>query len=72
MHYPLFLPVSDYKRSDTSWFFIVTNLHTELKPQVKISHVINSLTLTLYAMFDEPWAIGKTCCFDQVRLKAQA
>jgi len=28
------LSVSDYKHLDTSLHFIITNLHTELKPQV--------------------------------------
>jgi len=44
------LSVSDYKHLDTSLCFIITNLHTELKPQVNDSHDMKSLALTmLYA-----------------------
>jgi len=34
--------VIDYKRLDTSLYFIITNFRMELKPQVKASHDINS------------------------------
>jgi len=54
-----FLPeVNDYKRLDTSLYFIITNFHKELnlKPQERPakadSHVMNFLTLTLYTTFD--------------------
>jgi len=44
------LSVSDYKHLDTSLYFAIINLHTELKPQVNASHEMNSLALTmLYA-----------------------
>jgi len=44
------LSVSDYKHLDTSLYFIITNFHTELKPQVNASHDENFLALTmLYA-----------------------
>jgi len=44
------LSVRDYKHLDTSLYFIITNLHTELKPQVNASHDMESLALTmLYA-----------------------
>jgi len=47
---PVFLSVSDCKHLDTSLYFIITNLHTELKPQVNASHDMNSLAFTmLYA-----------------------
>jgi len=36
------LSVSDYKRLDTSLYFIIAELHTELKPQVNVSHNMNS------------------------------
>ena len=41
------LSVSDYKHLDTSLCFIITNLHTELKPQVNASHEMKSLTFTM-------------------------
>ena len=44
------LSVSDYKHLDTSLYFIITNLHTELKLQENADHDMNSLTFTmLYA-----------------------
>jgi len=45
---PCFTLVSDYKRLDTMSYFIITNFHTELKPQENVSHDMNSLTFTLY------------------------
>ena len=46
----LVLSVSGYKHLDTTLYFIITNLHTELKPQVNASHDMNSLAFTmLYA-----------------------
>jgi len=51
--YSLFLlAVGDYKRLDTSLYFITTNFHTELKPQVKVSHDTNSPAFTLCTTFD--------------------
>jgi len=41
------LLVSDYKHLDTSLYFIITNLHTELKPQVNASRDMNSLAFTM-------------------------
>ena len=38
--------VSDYKRLDTSLYFLTTNFHTEIKRQVNISHDMNPLKLT--------------------------
>jgi len=43
----LFLLVSDYRHLDTSLYFIITNLHTELKPQLNASHDMNSLAFTM-------------------------
>jgi len=44
------LSVSDYKHLDTSLYFIVINLHTELKPQVNARYDMNSPAFTmLYA-----------------------
>jgi len=44
------LSVSDYKHLDTSLYFIITNLHKELKPKVNASHDMNSPAFTmLYA-----------------------
>jgi len=37
----ILLPVSDYKRA-YKFVFHITNFHTELKPQVKASHSMNS------------------------------
>jgi len=65
------LSVSDYKRVYTSLYFIITNFHTALKPQVKASHSMNSPAITLYTMSDQSWVIGKPFCFDQVRLKVE-
>ena len=45
---PCFTLVSDYKQLDTRSYFIITNFHTELKPQENISHDMNSPTFTLY------------------------
>jgi len=63
----LLLAVRHYKRLDTSLLFIVTNFHTELKPQVKFNHDMNSPAFTLYTTFVN----CKPCCIDQVRLKPQ-
>jgi len=41
------LLVCDCKHLDTSLYFIITNLHTELKPQVNASHDMNSLAFGL-------------------------
>ena len=38
--------VSDYKQLDTSFYFIITNFHTEFKSQVRVSHDMNSPTLS--------------------------
>jgi len=44
------LSVSDCKRLDTSLYFIIINLHTELKPQVNARHDMKSLAFSmLYA-----------------------
>ena len=44
------LSVSDYKPLDTTLYFIITNLHKELKPQANASHDMNSPAFTmLYA-----------------------
>jgi len=43
MRNSLFLfSVIDYKRSNTTLYFIITNFHMELKPQVKVSNDMNS------------------------------
>jgi len=42
------LAFSDYKRLDTSLCFIITNVHTELKPQANVSHGMNSPAFTLH------------------------
>jgi len=39
-------------RVSTSLLFIVTNFHTDLKPQVKVNHDMNSTAIALYTMFD--------------------
>jgi len=44
---PCLLSVSDYKHLDTSLYFIITNLHTELRPQVNANHDMKSLALTM-------------------------
>jgi len=44
---PCFTLVSDYKQLDTRSYFIITNFHTELKPQENVSHHMNSPTFTL-------------------------
>jgi len=41
------LSVSDYKRLDTSLYFIFTNLHAELKLQVNADHDMKSLTFAI-------------------------
>jgi len=46
------LSVSDYKRVYTTLYFIITNIHVKLKPQVKVSHGMNSPAFTLYTTFD--------------------
>jgi len=43
---------SDYKRLDTSSYFIITNFHTEFKPQENLNYDMNSTTFTLYT---QPW-----------------
>jgi len=47
---PFCLAVSDY--THTSLYFIITNFHMELKPQVKVSHDMNFPVFTLYTTFD--------------------
>jgi len=42
------LSVSDHKSLGRSLYFISTNFHTELKPQVNVSHNMNSPVFTLY------------------------
>jgi len=37
------LSVSDYKHSDTSLYFIITNLHTEFTPQRNARHEFSSI-----------------------------
>ena len=60
------LAVNDCKRLDASLYFIITNLHTELKPQMQVGHDMNSITLTLHVTLDYPWTIGKSHFCDQV------
>jgi len=52
--YSLFLLAdSDRKRLDINvLYFIITNVHTELKSQIKLSHEMISPTLTQYTTFD--------------------
>ena len=38
-----FLLVSDYKHLDTSLYFIITNLHMELKPEGNARHEFSSI-----------------------------
>ena len=40
--------VSDYKRLDTMSYFIITNFHTDLKPQENVTHDMISPTFALY------------------------
>jgi len=65
------LSVSDYKRVYASLYFITTNFHTELKPQVKVSHGMTSPAFALYATFDKSWTVSKPYRRDQVRSKAE-
>jgi len=65
------LAVSDYKRLDKSLYLIITNVHTELKPQAEVSNDMNSPAFALYTTFIKSWTTGKPYCFDQVRLKAE-
>jgi len=44
--------VSHYKGIHPSLYFIITNFHTDLKPQMKVSHGMNSLAFTLHTVFD--------------------
>jgi len=44
------LSVSDYKRVYTSLYFIITNFHMEHKPQIMVSHGMNSTAFTLHTM----------------------
>jgi len=37
---------------DTSLYFIISNFHTVLKPQVRVSYDKNFLTLTIYTTFE--------------------
>jgi len=46
------LSVSVYKRLDTSLYVIIADFHTVLKPQVKVSHSMNSPVYTLYTTSD--------------------
>jgi len=39
---------SDYKRLDISLYFIITNFHSDPKPQVKVSYGMNSPAFTLH------------------------
>jgi len=50
-YFVFFLAVSDYKRFDASLYFIITSVHTELKPQAKISNGMNSPAFTLSQRF---------------------
>ena len=47
--YRCFTLVNDYKWLDIRQYFIITNFHTELKPQKNVSHDMNSPTFTLCA-----------------------
>jgi len=38
-------------------YFVITNFDTELKPQVKVGHGVNSPAFTLYTKL-ESWTIG--------------
>jgi len=53
-HYSLFYfrLVITIKRVYANLYLIITNFYTELKPQVKVSHGMNSPAFTLYTMFD--------------------
>ena len=62
------LSIIDYKRVDTSLYFIITNFFTELKPQVKVSHDMNYPGFTVHSALR---TIGKPYCFNKVRLKAE-
>jgi len=42
------LSVNDCKRVYTSLYFIITNFHTALKPQIKVSHSVNCPGFSLY------------------------
>ena len=54
-----FALVSDYKRLDTRSYFIITNFHTELKPQENVSHDMNPPTFTLYTLSPvATWGFG--------------
>jgi len=46
-----FLASIVYKPLDTSLYFIINNLHTELKPQIKVNHDMNSLAFTLCTFY---------------------
>jgi len=63
--------VSDYKPIDTSLNFVITNFHTELKPQVKARHNMNSLAPKLCTVYYQSWTIGKLYCLDKFRLKTE-
>jgi len=45
---PCFTLASDYKQLDTRSYFIITNFHTEIKPQENVNHDMNSPTATLH------------------------
>jgi len=42
-------------------FIIIIDFHTKLKPQLKVSHDMNSLTHcnTLYTTFDQSWKVDE-------------
>jgi len=42
------LSVSDCKRLDTCFYFIITNFHRDLEPQVKVSRDMSSPAFTQY------------------------
>jgi len=56
--YRCFTLVNDYKWLDIRSYFIITNFHTELKPQKNVSHDMNSPTFTLCT---QPWATEGPC-----------
>jgi len=67
------LPFSDYKRSDASLYFIITNFHTEHKPQEKFAMAwflricaIHNVSMNMDNI------IGKPYCFDLVRIKIKS
>jgi len=57
--YASLLLVGDYVRFDTSLNFIITNFHTKLKPEVKVSYDMNSLPHT-QRLSDHSWLVSHT------------